>query len=76
MKGVMSHIGTNLPIWGIRSPVTSLIGRSGSSAFRLFTTPVSMSLACGRDHHRHRFGRIVLRERHLLRPRRPRLPPI
>ena len=33
-----------------------------------------MSLACGRDHHRHRFGRIVLRERHLLRPRRPRLP--
>ena len=37
--------GTKLPTWDVRPTVASLIGRSGSSAFRLSTTPVSMSLA-------------------------------
>jgi hypothetical protein len=36
----MSRSCTNLPIQDVRS---LLIGRSGSSAFRLSTTPVSMS---------------------------------
>jgi hypothetical protein len=44
-RGGMSPSGTNLPIQAVRSWVASLIGRSGSSAFRLSTTPVSMSLA-------------------------------
>src|SRR6476659_8823297 len=40
----MSPIGTNLPIQALRSSVASLIGRSGSSAFRLSTTPVLVLL--------------------------------
>ena len=45
MRVPTATFGTNLPTRHVRSLVASLIGRSGSSAFRLSTTPVSMSLA-------------------------------
>src|SRR5471030_2356776 len=41
----MAPIGTQRRFRNVRSPVASLIGRLGSSAFRLSTTVVSKSLA-------------------------------
>src|ERR1700680_1330831 len=41
----MSVVGQELPIPIVRAMSASLIGRPGSSAFRLSTTTVSMSLA-------------------------------
>jgi hypothetical protein len=45
LSGPMSELGQTLPKWAVRVMSASLIGRLGSSAFRLSTTTVSMSLA-------------------------------
>jgi hypothetical protein len=48
MRAATSDVGTNRTNRDVRCTVASLIGRLGSSTFRLSTTAVSMSLTGSR----------------------------